>query len=548
MPPVKPSARLFLTISDKEDKTLISSCQEYTKTWRGYDGTALYKLTSDSSYIPGKGISPMDKNLNLSRIIKSFLDSDFRLHPSDPNPAEVPVPGYNSKRHAEKLEVIAREKFNLIMIGNSITNNFEKAEFQPVWDRFFAPRKALNLGYSAYRTENIIWNIQNGELEGQNPKVVVLEIGTNNIDEKNFPTRHTAGELAGGIKAIVKLLREKLPESKIIVLRCFPGCYAGPNPTSHRAILERASDIVSGIADGKHIFYCDVNHVFLNSDGSLNHDMMPDWLHPSLAGAKAWAQAMDPLLSELMDDKSLDADIPANTAIVPVPRLENDSYNWWTRHSEVLRIKDSLNPQIVLIGNSITHFWGGEPKLRYSDGKPRKPNGPESWSSLFGKYRVLNMGFGWDRTQNVLWRLDRGELDGLHPDLVVINIGTNNTSQTGNARMNTASEIVEGISTICKRIRSKVPGARIVLMAVFPREQSPENPRRLLINEINKELNVFAKEQNITLVDISQGLLAPDGTFLPGMTSDFCHPTEKGYQVWAEALHKVISEQPALNN
>jgi lysophospholipase L1-like esterase len=169
----------------------------------------------------------------------------------------------------------------------------------------------LNLGYSGYRTENIIWNIQNGELSGQSPKVIILEIGTNNVDEKNYPTRHTAGQLAGGIEAIVKLLREKVPETKIIVLRCFPGCYGGPNPTSHRAILERASDIVSGVADGKNIFYCDVNHVFLNPDGSINQEMMPDWLHPSAAGAKAWAQAMEPLLSKLMNDRSRDKVIPA---------------------------------------------------------------------------------------------------------------------------------------------------------------------------------------------------------------------------------------------
>jgi len=157
----------------------------------------------------------------------------------------------------------------------------------------------------------------NGELEGQSPKVVVLEIGTNNVDEKHYPTRHTAGQLAGGIEAIVHLLREKLPTTKIIVLRCFPGCYGGPNPTSHRAILERASDLVSRLADDKNVFYCDVNHVFLNLDGSINHDRMPDWLHPSPAGAKAWAQAMEPLLSQLMGDSSLDTEIPGNTAIVP---------------------------------------------------------------------------------------------------------------------------------------------------------------------------------------------------------------------------------------
>jgi lysophospholipase L1-like esterase/predicted esterase len=547
MPPLKTLPRLFATISDKENRVSIVSCQEYVKTWIGYDGTAKFILTTDSSYVSGKNTDPIDKSYNLSRIIKLFLDSKTRIQTNLINPAAIPVEGYSADRHAEKLLLVKKNKYDLILIGNSITNNFDKPEYQPVWNQFFAPRNALNLGYSGYRTENIIWNIQNGELEGQFPKVIVLEIGTNNVDEKNYPTRHTVGQLAGGIETIVKLIREKLPETKIIVLRCFPGCYGGPDPTSHRAILERASDIVSGLADNKHIFYCDVNHVFLNLDGSINSGMMPDWLHPGPAGAKAWAQAMEPLLSELMGDKSLDTEIPVNSAIVPASKIENDSYNWWDRHAEVLRIKDSINPEIVMIGNSITHYWGGEPGRKNEDGTPRKPNGGESWNSLFGRYRVLNMGFGWDRTQNVLWRLDHNELDGLHPRLVVINIGTNNTSQTKNARMNTAPEIVEGISSVVKRVRSKVPGARIILMAVFPREESASNPRRLLINEINRELAKFAKEQSITLVDISSGMLASDGTFMRGMTSDFCHPTEIGYKVWADALRPFLLEQPGLN-
>jgi len=277
-------------------------------------------------------------------------------------------------------------------------------------------------------------------------------------------------------------------------------------------------------------------------DGSVSHDRMPDWLHPSPAGARAWAQAMEPLLSELMGDKSLDAEIPVNSAIVPASKLENDSYNWWNRHAEVLRVKDSINPEIVLIGNSITHFWGGEPLLKFADGKLRIPNGPNTWASLFGNYRVLNLGFGWDRTQNVLWRLDHGELDGLHPQTVIIHIGTNNTSETKNARMNAAPEIVEGIRAICGRIRSKVPNAKIILMAIMPREQSPNHPRRILINEINRQLEVFANEQKITLVDIGPKMLASDGTLPKEIANDFCHPTEKGYQIWADGIRSLISE------
>ena len=542
MPPVLPTARLFTSFSANDNSPWIKSCEQYTKIWKGYDGLASFHLLPDSAGVSYSDTDPVDSKLKLAGLLKTFLEEKPEISVSSQNPAVVPVAGYATKRHAEKLALVAKEKFDLIMIGNSITNNFDKPEYQLVWNQFFTPRKALNLGYSGYRTENIIWNIQNGELDGQSPKVIVLEIGTNNIDEKNYPTRHTAGQLAGGIGAIVKLLCEKCPDAKIIVLRCFPGCYGGPNPTSHRVILERASGLVSRLADGKHIFYCDVNHVFLNLDGSINRDMMPDWLHPSPAGAKAWAQAMEPLLSELMGDKSLDTVIPSNSAIVPASKLENDSYNWWDRHAEVLRIKDSINPEIVLIGNSITHFWGGEPRLKYADGRPRIPNCPNTWASLFDNYRVLNLGFGWDRTQNVLWRLDHGELDGLHPRTVIIHIGTNNTSQTQNARMNTATEIVEGIKAICQRGRSKVPGAKIILMAIMPREQSPTHPRRILINEINQKLELFAKENNITLVDIGSKMLAQDGTLPKDIANDFCHPTEKGYQIWADGIRSLISE------
>jgi lysophospholipase L1-like esterase len=486
-PPLKPISNLLVCYYKNENALWINSGSEYTKTWIGYDGKAKFNLLQD----PSSNKNNWKNNNELTTLLKNFLNTVPAKAILPQNPAAISTEGYSRKRHDEKLKLVANEKFDLIMIGNSITNNFEKPQYQETWNTFFAPRKALNLGFSGYRTENILWNIDHGELEGQSPKVVTLEMGTNNVDEKNYPTRHTANQLAGGIEEIVKKLRQKLPNTKIIILRSFPGCYGGPNPTSHLAILERASAIVSKLADGKNIFYCDVNHVFLNLDGSINQTMMPDWLHPSPEGTKAWARAMEPLLSELMGDSSLDKEKPTNTAIIPVPKLEQDGYDWYKRHAEVIKIKDSIQPEIVLIGNSISHFWGGEPKVRDINGKLKTPNGPKSWQKYLGQFRVLNLRFGWDRTQNVLWRLDHGELDALSPKTVIINIGTNNTSQTENARMNTAEEIVEGISAICKRVRSKVPHAKLIVMAIFPREKDPKSNRRILINEINRQLVLF---------------------------------------------------------
>ncbi len=534
-PPLNTKTKL-LCIADtlRLNNTEFTAVSEFAKTWIGYDGVAFFKEITNAE-------SLTSENKELIKVLTSFCKGKMTLPTVKKNPAAIPVKGFSQKRHNEKIKLLKSHKYDILFVGNSITNDLEQPEYQDVWEKYFGSRNTINLGYSGYRTENIIWNIQNGELKNQLPKVIILEIGTNNVDENNYPTRHTAGQLAGGMEEIVRIFRERCPDSKIILLRCFPGCYGDSNPTSHRRILERASDIVSRIADNKHIFYCDVNHVFLNVDGSINQEVMSDYLHPNAKGAELWAQAMEPLLSKLMEDESHDDNKPSNTAIIPISKLEKDGYDWWVRHQDVLAVKDSLNPEIVLIGNSITHFWGGNyPMLKNTDGTSKEPNGAKSWKATFGDHRVLNLGFGWDRTQNVLWRLDNGEIDGLNPKLVIIHIGTNNTSQTDNARMNTAPEIVEGIEAVLMRVRSKVPRAKIVLMQIMPREEMPDNPRRILINETNQILQQFAHENNITLLDISSEMLTVDGILTKDLTSDFCHPTDVGYQIWGNALRPYI--------
>ena len=137
--------------------------------------------------------------------------------------------------------------------------------------------------------------------------------------------------------------------------------------------------------------------------------------------------------------------------------------------------------------------------------------------------------------------MDHGELDGLHPRAVVINIGTNNTSGTANARQNTPAEIAEGVKEICARVRSKIPQTKIILMAVFPREKDPADSRRLQINEINRLLAEFAKAAQLTFVDLGPKMLAPDGTLPPAIAVDFYRPTVKGYQIWADAILPLIA-------
>jgi lysophospholipase L1-like esterase len=223
-----------------------------------------------------------------------------------------------------------------------------------------------------------------------------------------------------------------------------------------------------------------------------------------------------------------------NSACQPVGKLEEDFYDWSARHETVLKLKEVIQPEIVMIGDSITHLWGGEPA------EPNGNKGADSWKSLFGNRPVLNLGFGWDRTQNVLWRIQHGELQGLHPRYAVIHIGTNNLAHTTNARENTPAEIAEGIRSIIEHTKAQCPGVRIILMAVMPRGEKPNDPARLKVAAINTLLPAVATATEATLLDITSQLLEPDGSLSRETMPDFLHPGPKAYALWAEAVRPYL--------
>jgi len=226
-----------------------------------------------------------------------------------PNPATVPIiQDGDEPRHLEKVEAARRHAYPLLMIGDSIINILEFPEYKSVWDQYYSPLDALNLGFSGARTENILWNLTHGELDGQSPKVVVLLIGSNNSDDANFPTAHTPEQIAEGTKAIIKLIQDRCPEAKILLLHMFPRGKIVLNPDGtergdHRrsqATVMRASEICAKLADNRRVFFLDVHRQFLRPDGSIDQNLMPDLLHPSPEGARLWAEAMHPLLVKLL--------------------------------------------------------------------------------------------------------------------------------------------------------------------------------------------------------------------------------------------------------
>lgn len=134
--------------------------------------------------------------------------------------AVTPVPGERDwwmPRHRAILDRLAQGNVDLLMIGDSITHGWEQRG-KEIWDEYYAPRKAVNLGFSGDRTENVLWRLENGELENIQPKLAVLMIGTNNSGGETY----SAEQIADGIKAIVCTLRTKLPNTKVLILGIFP--------------------------------------------------------------------------------------------------------------------------------------------------------------------------------------------------------------------------------------------------------------------------------------------------------------------------------------
>ena len=214
--------------------------------------------------------------------------------------------------------------------------------------------------------------------------------------------------------------------------------------------------------------------------------------------------------------------------------IENcKSYDYPGRHAAILNTKAAINPQVVLIGDSITHHWGGAPSSRLRDGE-------KVLKSDLAAYRTLNLGFGHDRTQNAIWRLQNGEIDGITPDWVVIHIGTNNISDR-----NTPAEIMAGIRVICEEVQKRTPKARVVLMSILPRQRQGVHPLRKTLAELNQLIAAYATEQKLVHLDIGKQFLAANGDIPRELMPDALHLSADGYRIWAKALLEVFQGKPA---
>jgi lysophospholipase L1-like esterase len=222
-----------------------------------------------------------------------------------PQPASVvPVPrqGNWMRRHEAINDRVKQGNVDLVFIGDSITQGWE-GRGKEVWEKYYGKRNAANLGISGDQTQHVLWRLDHGNIDGISPKLAVIMIGTNNSGSKQ-----KAEDVAAGVKAIVDKLREKLPQTKLLLLAIFP---RGANDTDTRREDKlkynetnmKVNEIISGLADNKMIYYMDINDKFLDPDHKLTKEIMPDFLHPGAKGYEIWAEAIEPTVAKLMGEK-----------------------------------------------------------------------------------------------------------------------------------------------------------------------------------------------------------------------------------------------------
>lgn len=253
------------------------------------------------------------------------------------------------------------------------------------------------------------------------------------------------------------------------------------------------------------------------ADLGLTGDDLIEGTHPNDVGMMKYEQAYARVLDQAL--------VGPDTMRQYTPCTQRrDGYDWIERHNSIMRRNHTTDPEVLMIGNSITHYWGGEPTGTVV-------NGGKTWDKLFKGHRVTNMGMGWDRVENTFWRLSHGELEGCSPQDICLMIGTNNGEP--------AQQVVSGILDIAALIRRHQPQARLHIIGILPKGGQEEAVRQL-----NALLEQSIVQDGMTFYhDFSSALTLPDGSgqldpscFLP----DRLHPNERGYERLAKHFRRIL--------
>jgi cephalosporin-C deacetylase-like acetyl esterase/lysophospholipase L1-like esterase len=256
---------------------------------------------------------------------------------------------------------------------------------------------------------------------------------------------------------------------------------------------------------------------------------MPESPHNHLATpeqSKPWNDASTRWLNALVKGRP-----PIEPADQPLPRTDANSLK---AHEELLATRKAGTIDLYFMGDSITRRWGTS--------VPQYADLFANWKQNFTGWNAADFGWGGDKTQNMLWRLDKGELDGVNPKVIVLMAGTNNVgraSPVGNTQAR-AAEVARGVSAVVRELRQRAPKSTLIITGITPRDDNLDVMP--IINDANRQIARLADGKSVRYININEQMALPDGHLRDGMANDGLHLTAKAYQLWADALKPILTE------
>lgn len=371
-------------------------------------------------------------------------------------------------------------------------------------------RPLINLAFSG-----------NGRLE---PEVTAL---LTEIDARVFildclpnlvPQRFTSEDVYQRILASVRTLRSRHPEVPILLAEHAGYSDGGVSPERMDAYTSVNETLTRALADLKAegiqgLYYISMEDFALGLDGTV------DGTHPNDLGMQRYAEGYEKILRKILHEPRGEH----STTQAVTQYREPGNYDWQSRHREIIKLNHEEPPRVLFIGNSITHFWGGNPV------GPHR-TGADSWDKFLEPEGVRNLGYGWDRVENVLWRVYHGEIDGFEANKIVINIGTNNL------HLNTDEEILAGWEMLLQAIQVRQPKAEIFMLGIYPRRNHEAR-----VKTINEKMARLAGNMNIGFSDPGKIFLDEEGKINEKMFYDGLHPNAEGYQKLGPLIKELIT-------
>lgn len=434
------------------------------------------------------------------------------------NPATTPEP-FAGDRFDRICQRMSQGNVDMLWVGDSIVNGFVNGPGKVIFEQRYGNRNALSIAIGGMRTGHVLWEFDNAPVDKINPKMAVVMIGTNNVGHG----KSTPDQTAEGIEAIISRLKALYPKMKILLLEVFPREHTANEDL--RIQVNRINELIRDLySDGKveNVTLYSINDLLITPDGEITPEMMYDFLHPTDIGYDIWGKAIEPFVIEYLGEKPLEA------------VGEQGGDDWMARFNEKNELlkTNEKNYQILMLGDSITHYWE---KSIFDEEELLIP----LWKRYCEDLGAINLGIAGDQTQNLLWRVEHYDFSNVHPKLAIVLIGVNNLP-TGHPLETTAY----ATRLIVKTVQEKCPGINVIVLKCFPYMWMGRIEYQLLVDQYNDILPYYLRDlENVELIDIGDMYRAEDGLINPNFFPDRVHPNRDGYLLWGERMKKIVSEK-----